>query len=73
LLDSEAVQILPLDSEQLLAAWRSFVRDADPKLSLCDAASFIVMRERGIRHAFTFDAHFAHAGFELWPCGPTPA
>ncbi len=43
------------------------MRNPDKKLSLCDAASFIVMRERGVTTAFTFDRHFADAGFELLP------
>ncbi len=67
LLESEVIEIAPLSDEQLGAAWREFVRNPDPKLSLCDAASFIVMRDRAIRTAFTFDRHFADAGFELVP------
>ena len=62
-----AIEILALDSEQLRAAWREFVRNPDPKLSLCDAASYIVMRDRGLRCAFTLDRHFEKAGFEVVP------
>ena len=32
-------------------------------LSLVDAVSFDVMRQRGIDRAFAFDRHFDHAGF----------
>jgi predicted nucleic acid-binding protein len=32
---------------------------------LVDASSFIVMRERGIDTAFTFDRDFKSAGFSL--------
>lgn len=67
LLRSRVVEIVGLSDEQLGAAWREFVRIPDPKLSLCDAASFVVMRERGVTAAFTFDNHFAEAGFELIP------
>ena len=67
LLMSRVVEIVGLSDEQLAAAWREFVRNPDPKLSLCDAASFVVMRERGLTAAFTFDHHFAGAGFELVP------
>lgn len=69
LLSSRAIELMGLSDEVLGAAWREFVRNADPKLSLCDAASFVVMRERRVRHAFTFDRHFALAGFELIPAG----
>lgn len=67
LLSSRGIEIVGLDDDQLQAAWREFVRSPDPKLSLCDAASFVLMRERGIRRALTFDRHFADAGFEVLP------
>lgn len=69
LLRSRVIEIVALSAEQLQSAWREFTRNADPKLSLCDAASFTLMRERGIAAAFTFDRHFAAAGFELVPGG----
>ncbi len=40
---------------------------ADHDFSLADAVSFIVMRERRIAQAFTFDRHFRAAGFTLLP------
>jgi predicted nucleic acid-binding protein len=67
LLRSRVIHIVGLSDEQLHAGWREFVRSPDPKLSLADAASFVVMRERGISSAFTFDQHFAEAGFLLVP------
>ena len=42
-------------------------RFADRAFSLTDAVSFAVMTDRGIRTAFTFDQHFAVAGFERVP------
>jgi predicted nucleic acid-binding protein len=65
ILKSASIQVVALDQSQFDAAWRDFVRNADPKLSFCDAASFIVMRDLGITRAFTFDSHFVEAGFEL--------
>jgi predicted nucleic acid-binding protein len=35
----------------------------DKNYSLCDAASFIIMRERGITDALTTDKHFEQEGF----------
>ena len=35
----------------------------DKSYSLCDAVSFIVMRERNISEALTTDRHFAQEGF----------
>lgn len=42
-------------------------RFRDQPFSLCDAVSFAVMRERGIRQVLAFDRHFAAAGFEVLP------
>jgi predicted nucleic acid-binding protein len=37
------------------------------RLSLADAVSFEVMKERRLRHALALDTHFELAGFELLP------
>ncbi len=42
-------------------------RFSDQQLSLADAVSFEVMRERGIRQALALDDHFAQAGFDMVP------
>lgn len=67
ILRSRAVELCHPNGEQFEAAWRELLRSADPKLSLCDALSFVVMRERGVTSALTFDHHFAEAGFHLLP------
>jgi uncharacterized protein len=38
-------------------------------LSLVDCASFVIMRDRSIEMAFTFDAHFESEGFERFGSG----
>lgn len=45
-------------------------RYADQPFSFTDAVSFALMRTRAIRTAFTFDAHFRVAGFEMLPETP---
>ena len=65
IVNSRAIELVCPTREQLDAAWRDFIRDPDPKLSLCDSLSFIVMRERGIARALTFDRHFVAAGFSI--------
>ena len=65
ILGSRAFQIVCADRDSLEAGYREFIRNADPKLSLCDAHSFVVMRDRGITRALTFDRHFADAGFVI--------
>jgi predicted nucleic acid-binding protein len=37
------------------------------RFSLADAASFELMRDRGVQTAFTLDRHFKAAGFEVVP------
>jgi predicted nucleic acid-binding protein len=37
------------------------------QLSLVDCSSFLLMRELGLRHVFTFDKHFAEQGFVCLP------
>ena len=43
-----------------------FVSD-QRQLSLVDCVSFVVMAELGVTTAFTFDQHFAQAGFTVLP------
>jgi len=53
---------------RLEAAGKQILRQYDDQdFSLADAFSFALMRERGITEAFTFDQHFATAGFVLLP------
>ena len=44
-----------------------FGRFSDQDFSFADCASFAVMREQKITHAFTGDHHFAAMGFQLIP------
>lgn len=44
-----------------------FARFSDQDFSFADCASFAVMREQKITHAFTGDHHFATMGFQLIP------
>lgn len=67
IVESPLIEIVGLDGDTFAAAWREFLRTPDSKLSLCDAASFIVMRDRHLQRAFTLDRHFREAGFEVVP------
>ena len=46
-------------------SWEYFRRSNLYKLSAVDATSFVIMRRVRIRFAYTFDHHFAVAGFRL--------
>jgi predicted nucleic acid-binding protein len=67
LLTSRALSILRPDAEVELKAVAVMEKYADQQLSFTDCTSLILMREAGIRRAFTFDRHFQIAGFEVWP------
>lgn len=67
--DSPRLTILRPIRKHELQALDEMERFADTGLGYVDALSFGLMREHGITRAFTFDRHFAIAGFEPWP-GP---
>jgi uncharacterized protein len=59
------VKILPCELRDLEQSWEFFRRSDLHKLSAVDATSFVIMKRARIRIAFTFDHHFAVAGFRL--------
>jgi uncharacterized protein len=59
------VRILPCELRDLEQSWDYFRRSDLGKLSAVDATSFAIMRRARIRTAYTFDHHFAAAGFRL--------
>jgi predicted nucleic acid-binding protein len=59
------VEVLPVESTTFAAALPAYRQARFAAVSLVDQASFALMRSRGIRRAFAFDAKFARAGFEL--------
>jgi predicted nucleic acid-binding protein len=58
----ERLTATPRDVER---AWEAFVGYAFDDLSLVDCLSFVLARAHRIRSVFTFDQHFAQAGFQL--------
>lgn len=56
-----------LDEQRHRTAMEMVLTVARKKLSLVDCASFIVMRENSVTHAFCFDDHFAEQGFQTLP------
>lgn len=67
LLASSALTILRPDLDDEGKAVELFAKFADQKVSFTDCVSFALMRHHGLNRAFTFDRHFADAGFELVP------
>ncbi len=59
--DVEVVRLFPDLFDDALELYRTHL---DKKWGLVDCLSFVVMRERGMIKALTFDHHFVQAGFE---------
>jgi uncharacterized protein len=59
------VKILPCELGDLQMSWDYFRRADLHRLSAVDATSFAIMQRTRIRIAYTFDHHFAAAGFRL--------
>jgi predicted nucleic acid-binding protein len=65
LLATPRLMIVECTVADLSAAWPWLQRKDLHKLSLVDASSFVLMKKHKLRRAFSFDAHFAAAGFML--------
>ncbi len=60
---SPHVDIVHLSAELFEQAFQLFKKSQDKEWSLTDCVSFVVMQQRGISQALTFDHHFQQAGF----------
>jgi len=60
-----AAKILPCELRDLEQSWEYFRPTDLYKLSAVDATSFVIMKRARIRVAYTFDHHFAVAGFRM--------
>jgi predicted nucleic acid-binding protein len=67
LITNQNVELMQVDDALFMEGWDYFVRHADKTYSLTDCISFVVMEQRGLRQALTFDQHFVQAGFECLP------
>lgn len=63
ILDDEEVKLVWVDEDLHRKAVPLLVKREDKTYSLCDAVSFIVMRNFGIAEALTTDKHFKQEGF----------
>ncbi len=61
------IEWLPAERQDLLDAFGLMKKFADQAVSFTDCLSFVLMKRNGLRDVFGFDAHFAAAGFRVWP------
>lgn len=64
---SRVLTILRPDPADELSALALFRKLSDQEVSFTDCVSFALMRRHKLSRAFTFDRHFAAAGFTVWP------
>ncbi len=63
LLDNPDIETVWADESLHRAAVALLMERQDKTYSLCDAVSFVLMRQRGISEALTTDRHFEQEGF----------
>jgi predicted nucleic acid-binding protein len=63
LIESRTITVVWVDEPLHLAAMELLEKRADKEYSLCDAVSFVLMRQRGWAEALTTDRHFEQEGF----------
>lgn len=63
LVENPLVEIIPQTDTQFQAAFERYAARTGQRWSLTDCASFIVMEERGISEALSYDRDFEQAGF----------
>jgi predicted nucleic acid-binding protein len=62
---SDEVEIVHLTPKLFGQAFELYRAYHDKEWGMVDCISFVVMRERNIDQALTFDRHFAQAGFQV--------
>ena len=63
ILTDSTIELIWLDAVLHEAALSLLEHRKDKSCSLCDAVSFVLMRERGIADSLTTHKHFEHEGF----------
>lgn len=62
-LSSEDVELVRLTSTLFTEAFTLYRTHRDKEWGMTDCISFVVMRQKGVYDALTFDQHFVQAGF----------
>lgn len=63
LLDNLDIETVWINESLYRTALKLLLERQDKSYSLCDAISFVLMRQRGISEALTTDRHFEQEGF----------
>ncbi|HIK17896.1 MAG TPA: type II toxin-antitoxin system VapC family toxin [Leptolyngbyaceae cyanobacterium M33_DOE_097] len=63
LLDNPDIETIWVEEKTHREAMQLLIERQDKTYSLCDAVSFVLMRQRGMTEALTTDRHFEQEGF----------
>lgn len=65
-IESNLFEVIWINKQKFYAAVKVFKRfNQDKRWSFTDCTSYVVMKELGIKTAFTFDENFKEMGFEI--------
>lgn len=64
-LHADEVDVIHLNPALFVRAFTLYKTHNDKEWGLVDCLSFVVMRDRGVTQALTFDHHFTQAGFQV--------
>jgi len=67
---SQWLRAVDVSSAWETEAWDLLEAQIDKDYSFVDATSFVLMSALEVRRAFSFDIHFAQAGFDVMPESP---
>ena len=67
LLLSPTIELVHIDENLFFEGWTMFQKYQDKRYSLTDCISFLVMKQKNLDIALTFDKHFSQAGFSVEP------
>lgn len=67
LLLSSTIELVHIDENLFFGGWTIFQKYQDKRYSLTDCLSFLVMTQKKLETALTFDKHFVQAGFKTEP------
>ncbi len=67
MLSSPTVELIHISEEHFDKSWRLFLKYHDKSFCFTDCISFLVMEDKGIKKALTFDEHFRQMGINVQP------
>ncbi len=65
IITSKIIELVFVSAEYFQSAWTLYRKYSDKRFSFTDVTTFVIMKNLGIRKAFSFDMGFSQAGIML--------